>query len=219
MKKILASVLLLVLFASAGCASRAPDLTVQMIQTALAQTQTAGPSVQPRSVRPTPTLTQSPTSSATATSRPTIDAATNVATVIADPEPDFSQAYIYGVAHLGNGHFLVTLEIPESAGNLQDKYYALLGEDALRCIILAEYPDRLYCNGPTENAGKFVSLQVINRITEEIVFESEIGVPPSPYLANLEPKATKKATDGDDSDGASSTPSPTDTDLPPYPNP
>jgi hypothetical protein len=190
-----------------------------MIQTAIAQTQGAGQTVQQRVVPPTSTPTSVPTSSPSPTTRPTIDLSTNVATVIADPEPDFSKAYIYGVAHLGNGHFLVTLEIPESSEYLQNKYYALLGEDTLRCAILDEYPDRLYCNGPTENAGKFVSLQVINSITEETVFESELGVPPSPYLVNLQPKPTKKASGGDPSGGSTPTPSPTETELPPYPNP
>jgi hypothetical protein len=117
------------------------------------------------------------------------------------------------MAHLGNGHFLITLEIPEGAGNLQEKYYGLLDEDSLRCAILEEYPNRLYCNGLTENAGKFVTFQLINAITEEKVFESQIGVPPSPYISIKEPKPTKKAT------GSSSSEQPTDTPLPPYPYP
>jgi hypothetical protein len=200
-----------------GCSILSPETASRAVQTAIAQTLTARPPTESPRPSSTPTQTQIPTNTSPPTTQVQTVQATNVATAIADLEPDFSQAYIYGVAHLGNGHFLVTIEIPGSAGSLQEKYSAMLSDETLRCIILEEYPNRLYCNGPTENAGNFVNFQLINSISNEVVFESQIGVPPSPYISNPGPLPTKKSTNNTVPPNPS--PVPTDTPSPPYPYP
>jgi hypothetical protein len=219
MKAAISILLIIMALGMAGCAVLSPEITSKAIRTGIAQTLTARPPTEPPPPSNTPTSTQIPTDTSEPTLEPITDSATNVATVIADPEPDFNQAYIYGVAHLGNGHFLVTIEIPGSAGNLKEKYTARLADESLRCIILEEYPNRLYCNGPTENAGKYVNFQLINMISNEVVFENQIGVPPSPYISNPGPLPTKKSTDADNSGPPTPTPAPSDTPSPPYPYP
>jgi hypothetical protein len=212
--------LLAFLLGITGCASLSPEITSKIVQTAIAQTLTALPTSSPLPETSTPTLSPSTTATATARIAAVSDTPQNVATIIADPEPDFSQAQVYGLAHLGNGHFLVTIEIPGSAGNLKEKYTALLNEDeSLRCIILEEYPNRLYCNGPTEYAGKYVLFQLFNQISNEVVFETQIGVPPSPYLSKQGTVPGKKPSGSGNPPSPTENPSPTATPVPPYPYP
>jgi len=222
MKKLTWIVMAFLLPGITGCANLSSEAASKTIQTAIAQTLTALPTTNLLPATSTPAASPSPTATANAAVRTAVDSATpqNVATIIADPEPDFSQAHIYGLAHLGNGHFLVTIEIPGSAGNLEEKYTALLNEnESLRCIILEEYPNRLYCNGPTEYAGKYVLFQLINQISNEVVFETQIGVPPSPYTSFKESIPTKKTTGGGNPPPPTESPSPTASPSPPYPYP
>lgn len=216
--KIVTWLLLVFLLGITGCANLSPEITSKTVQTAIAQTLTAVPTSSPLPATSTPTLSPSLTATTTARTAAFWVTPQNVATIIADPEPDFSLASIYSLAHLGNGHFLVTIEIPGSAGNLKEKYTALINEEeSLRCIILEEYPNRLYCNGPTEYAGKYVRFQLIDQVSGEVVFESQIGVPPSPYGSKQETAPGKKASSGGNPASPTETPQPTAYPYPPYP--
>ena len=170
MKRTLIVVLLIstLLFA---CSSPPPTISAALVQTAIAQTQAADP---------TNTLSSSPTArpadyiipQATPEFRPV---RLNVATIIANLKPLFSIAKVLGLAHLENGQLRVTIEVP---GGIQGDYYALVGKEKFDCMLLAEYPDYIYCNGNSPKPDQYVIVKLFEQGAEEAVFESRIGIPP-----------------------------------------
>lgn len=170
MKRICVLVLLISTFLFA-CSSLSPTLSADIVQTAIAQTQAADP---------TSSLSSSPTA------RPadyTIPQATpdfrpirlNVATMIANLKPLFSIAKVLGLARLENGQLRVTIEVP---GGIQGDYYALVGKEKFDCMLLAEYPDYIYCNGNSPKPDQYVIVKLFEQGAEEAVFEARIGIPP-----------------------------------------
>lgn len=177
----------------------------ESVQTAIVQTQR---------IPPTQTFAAQfmenplPTPPVTATVPPTwetpeVVANSDIATQIAQPRPIFEYASVYGLAHLENGQFLITLEIP---GTLSGDYQAMLGGESFRCQILAEFPNRLYCNGLTSFAGQMATLQLQDQKEGTVVFETEIGIPPSPFAAGPT-NLTEKSKGNGHSDQDTPTPS------------
>jgi hypothetical protein len=161
-----------------------------------------------RAVSPTQPPPPTPTPRPAKTQQPEVPATgageQNIATVIADPGPDFSNAWIYGVAHLENGYFLVTLDVP---GGVDGSYRATLGNVAFNCMILDDYPSRLYCTGLTDQAGQFARLQLFEEGNDQVLFETEIGVPPVPLTPEQRASlARDKSGDEDEPPAAGDTP-------------
>jgi len=176
---------LLVLVFSLGlfaCSTAPATPSVGDIQTAIAQTQVAVPKFVPTNSPAPATPTQTPPPVIRPSFTP-VKEATNIATVIADSSPHFDFAEISGVAHLENGYFLITIEVP---GGVRGEYFAALGEEEFKCLVLTEYPDRLYCTGLTSQAGEFVSLQVFEQGIQHPVFEGELGIPPLPATDSIQ---------------------------------
>jgi hypothetical protein len=191
----------------AGCTTAQPTASVAMVRTAIAQTQEASP--------PTPTLqnvaasmpASLPESTEIPIPSPTLSL---IATKIAEPKPVFEYAKIHGIGHLDTGHVLITVEIP---GELLGSYHALVENEVFDCKTLPDYPNRLYCTGLTSYQGKFVQFSLIESRSQVTVFQTEIGIPPSPYTAQNVDKKAEKSTEED-----SDRPTPTPT-LPAYPYP
>ena len=191
----------------AGCSTAQPTASVAMVETAIAQTQEASP--------PTPTLHNFAASMPASLPEPTESPIPSptlslIATKIAEPKPIFEYAKIYGIGHLDTGHVLITVEIP---GELLGSYHALVGNELFDCKTLPDYPNRLYCTGLTSYQGKYVQFSLIESRSQITVFETEIGIPPSPYTAqNVDTKVEKSTEE----DPEQPTPTPT---LPAYPYP
>lgn len=191
----------------AGCTTAQPTASVAMVETAIAQTQEANP--------PTPTphvvAASMPASLPEPTESPIPSPTLSlIATKIAEPKPVFEYAKIYGIGHLDTGHVLITVEIP---GELLGSYHALVENEVFNCKTLPDYPNRLYCTGLTSYQGKFVQFSLIESRSQITVYQTEIGIPPSPYTAqNVDTKVEKTTEE----DPGQTTPTPT---LPAYPYP
>lgn len=162
------------------------------VQTAIAQSQTAASKTKPTEspIPATPTPTPAPVVMATSTPRQ--DEPDNIATVVAHTGPHFDFAEISGVAHLDNGYFLITIEVP---GGVRGEYQALIGEEQFKCLVLAEYPNRLYCTGLTSQAGQFVVVRVYELGAAEPVFEEELGIPPLPPTDSIQARIRRETRD------------------------
>jgi len=164
----------------------------------------------------------SPTASPTDQIKPATPGPTkpaiNIATIIADPVPDFTNAYIYSFAHLANGPLLVTIEVPGAAGALHGGYELNIEDEVLRCIVLEEYPNRLYCHGPTEFAGKIGTIRLFHSPTRNEVFITRAGIPPSPYLSVQNIRPGGRNDDSNENPKPPPTEPPVET-PPPYPYP
>jgi hypothetical protein len=178
------------------------------VQTAIAQTQGAAPTTNPKKSTAPATPTPSPAPVVRATSTPTQEA-TNIATVIADTGPHFDFAEIAGVAHMDNGYFLMTIEV---SGGVRGEYKAVIGEEEFKCQVLAGYPNRLYCTGLTSQAGQFVLVQVYELGKADPVFEDELGIPPLPSNASIQARIKREERGGSPKELPPA-------DSPPYPYP
>jgi hypothetical protein len=208
-----AAILLLFLILGLSACSRAPATpSVGDIQTAIAKTQASAPiipTIEPTNspVPQSPTKTLAPTARATSTP---VEEPTNAAPAIADTGARFNFAEVSGVAHLENGYFLVTLEVP---GNLEGDYFAVLGEDEFDCLVLSDYPNRLYCTGLTSQAGTFVKFELFALGEDQPVFEEELGIPPVDASENIQARIKR------DERNASEENPPADSVPYPYPYP
>lgn len=160
--------------ALSACAASMRTPSAAQIQAAISQTQSA---IQAKPPRATPSAIPSAAPTPEILPETGASAPGFIATLIADPGPAFSRARVYGMAHLSGGRILITLEVP---GNLSGEFHADLGGDELRCLILEEFPNRLYCHGPSSHAGQVVSFELFEAGQPEPVFRSEIGILPSP---------------------------------------
>jgi hypothetical protein len=185
-----------------------------MIETAIAQTQEAKP--------PTPTiqieLAASPVSDPEPTDVPLPSPTLSmVATVIAEPKPIFEYARIYGMGHLGTGHLLITIEVP---GELTGSYQALVADEGFQCTVLPDYPNRLYCTGLTSYQGKYVQLKLIESRSQITVYQTVIGIPPSPAATQTVEMTAGKSNEDSPAQPTDFPEQPTPTPpLPAYPYP
>jgi hypothetical protein len=96
--------------------------------------------------------------------------------------PNFAQASVYAVSHLSGNRLLVTIQIP---GGVSGNYSAGVGTSTLRCEILSQYPDRLYCTGPEPYANyqyKQATVSLYPAGSATAVFQGEFQLPPLPTL-------------------------------------
>ena len=112
-----------------------------------------------------PTYTASVTPSSTPTPRPTATPA---------PRVDFSSATILGVSFLDGSRLMVSVTIP---GGVEGEYRALVGGKAFDCLILGEYPDRLYCIGPRLNAVEDAEISIFPANSDVPLFVAVFAVP------------------------------------------
>ncbi len=130
---------------------------------------TETPTAPPATEAPAPTEppTETPVPSATPTITPT-------------PGPNFGAASVYAVSHLTGDRLLVTIQIP---GGVEGMYQAVVGPSTLNCEILADYPNRLYCNGPEpyqNYTGREATVTVYSTATGASVYQTDFNIPPRP---------------------------------------
>jgi len=177
--KLLNLITLFLLIGLVSCISPPPMPTNEDVKTAIAQTQQANLLIPtfPPEIKLSPTSLPDPTNPPLPT--PTLSL---IATVIAEPKPVFEYAQIYGIAHLQTGHLLITIEVPGDLGGI---YQAFVGNEVFDCSILPEYPNRLYCIGQDVHEGELVQFSIIESSSQITVFQKEVGIPPSPYTAQV----------------------------------
>lgn len=177
------------------------------IQTAIAQTMAAVPSSTPTEIPPIRAIpTSQPLPSHTATLVP-IPSAT---TIISPPVSDQIAASIYAMSNLEDNQLLITIQLP---GNSEGNYRVTVNDLSYHCIVLIQYPDRLYCNGPSPGSGKYAILKLYKEGNDQPVYEEQIGTPvlPPPTAINTQ-KPKPEITENP----APTEPPPT---IPPYPYP
>ena len=77
----------------------------------------------------------------------------SISTIPPQPTKDyFKDAEIISVGYLRNNQLLVVLE---TVSELAGEYFASIGEELYNCEILNNYPNRLYCNGKSNQTGVF----------------------------------------------------------------
>jgi hypothetical protein len=206
-----ALIVLLFALGLVACSNTPATPSVGDIQTAIAQTQAYSfiPTIEPTNTPAPARPTKTPVPALRATSTP-IQESTNIATVIADEGPHFDFAEISGVAHMENGYFLITLEV---SGGVQGAYYARLGEEEFDCVVLRDYPNRLYCTGITTQAGAFVMLQIFELGSARPVYEEEFGIPPLSSSASIQARIKRDEHERPDENP------PADSNPYPYPYP
>jgi hypothetical protein len=149
-------------------------------------TNTPAPDIAPS---PTPPPAASPTPVPVDTAPPAEPTATPPPT--ATSGPDFAQASVYAVAHLSGDRLLVTIQVP---GGVAGNYTAGVSTSTLRCEMLSDYPDRLYCSGPepyTNYTYKDATVSLYPAGSASPVFTADFQIPP---LATPTPTPTKTPT-------------------------
>ena len=146
-----------------ACGTGAAEPSVTAEPTKLQPTeQTPIPSEPPTATSsPTPTSTWTPTSLPRATSTPV-------------PLHDLSGGSVLGVSFLSGARLMVSLTFTES---LDGEFRALVGGKDFACLILDQYPDRLYCIGPELPQGSEAFIEVLRIDFGEPVFEATFSVP------------------------------------------
>lgn len=132
-------------------------------------------------LQPESEASSTPIPSSTETSIPTDTLEPSMTpTITPTSGPDFSNTSVYGVSHMDKDRILISVEVP---GGVEGGYQASVGMIALKCEILSEYPDRLYCSGPEP----FENYQAINATIMimtvpggNVVYEGEFTLPARP---------------------------------------
>jgi hypothetical protein len=129
---------------------------------------------------------------------------------------DFTKANVIGMAHLDNGYFLVTINLP---GKAEGEFRATVAADDFECMVLNQYPERLYCTGITTHAGQYVLFTLYHSGDELPVFETVIGIPPV-YITRMLRYTRKVNKSEAEPTGKPPDQQPTPTAVPyPYPGP
>ncbi|MGA9532517.1 MAG: hypothetical protein WBR18_07355 [Anaerolineales bacterium] len=131
-------------------------------------------------IGPSATPPQLATSTSAPTDTPPPAAPTETPVPTATAGPNFAQASVYAVSHLSGNRLLVTIQIP---GGVSGNYSAGVGTSTLRCEILSQYPDRLYCSGPepyTNYQYKQATVSLYPAGSAEAVFQGDFQIPPLP---------------------------------------
>ena len=72
---------------------------------------------------------------------------------VASTGTDFTNAEIYTKGQIGYRQYMITIQIPEAAGPIKGKYFLETAAKKLSCQIHKDYPNRLYCIGPSPRGG------------------------------------------------------------------
>ncbi len=144
-------------------AARASLSMEQQIQTAIAETQAA-------SVAQVP-LIQTAIAQTQAASQP-------LPVIQITPMPPisdaiFNGAYIYRYGFLGNNRYLITLQL---SGNVSGSYYAVIEGQSYTCSVVADYPNRLYCTGPSVRGGS-QTIYVYEIASNRLAYTGQVVLP------------------------------------------
>jgi hypothetical protein len=153
--------LVMTAIAQTQTAAGSTTLSDQQIQTAIAQMQIfpAGNALPQEPIQTAIALTQTAVSAMSAAGQQSqIDAAltqtqqavggSNVSSE--NPGDPFNGATVYSHGNLAKYTYLITLQLK---GSIQGTYRAVIGGKDYKCEIQAQYPDRLYCSGPSVKGG------------------------------------------------------------------
>ncbi len=144
-------------------------------------------SIQPTetSIPVLPTETETPAPTATATLEPTateIPSPTPSATITLTPTPlaDFPNARMISVEKRANG-LTVIFEI----SGIQQAYGVKINDKDYQCSFEPQYPNRLFCFGPTFAIGT-IDLQFYSQVNPaEVVYQSSYAVPGFVYPTEI----------------------------------
>jgi hypothetical protein len=177
------------------------------IQTAIAQTMAAAPSSTPTEIPP---ITSIPTAQLTPSQTTTSIPLPSATTVISPPVSDQIDASVYALSNLEDEQLLITIQLP---GNAEGNYRVTVNDLSYHCIVLTQYSDRLYCNGPSPGGGKYALLKLYKEGNDQPVFEEQIGTPVLPPPTAIHTQKPKPET--------TENPAPTEAPptIPPYPYP
>jgi hypothetical protein len=128
-------------------------------------------------IRP-PKATRTPTATQTKTPLPSFTPTVSATPTLPPPLDDFSQAVLYASGAKPGWNFSLTILLPEP---VKGEYNALIGDPAkpFTCRSLTEYrqPERLYCFGRIPAADKQVDFRIIEKVTNQVVFQGNVYVP------------------------------------------
>ena len=128
---------------------------------------------EPAQTEPPPTAPPPPSTTLPPAPPPSDPSSTPVPTASPTPGLDFSGAIILNVGYLPGGSLMITIQAPFA---LPGDYRALVGQDAFECRVLPAYPERLYCVGAVQPAGKQI-IQVFPLQGERMLFALEFIIP------------------------------------------
>jgi hypothetical protein len=190
-----------------GCNFALGTPSAASIQTAIAQTMAAAPSSTPTDI---PRITSIPTAQPSPSQTATFVPLPSATIEISPPVSDQIAASVYALSNLEDNQLLITIQLP---GNAEGNYRATVNDLSYHCKVLIQYPDRLYCNGPSPGSGKYALLKLYKEGNDQPVYEEQIGTPilPPPtaiHTQKPEPETTEN-------------PAPTEAPptIPPYPYP
>jgi hypothetical protein len=72
---------------------------------------------------------------------------------VASTGTDFTNAEIYTKGQIGYRQYMITIQIPESAGPVKGTYHLETAAKKLPCQTHKDYTNRLYCIGPSPRGG------------------------------------------------------------------
>lgn len=72
---------------------------------------------------------------------------------IASTGTDFTNAQVYSKGPSGYRKYMITIQIPEDAGPVQGTYHLETAAKKFDCQVHKDYPNRLYCIGPSPRGG------------------------------------------------------------------
>jgi len=88
-------------------------------------------------------------------------------------DASFNGAYVYRYGFLQNNRYLVTMQL---ANNVVGAYYATIGGKTYKCSIIQDYPNRLYCTGPSVRGGSQPVL-IYSDDANRLVYTGEVALP------------------------------------------
>ncbi len=66
---------------------------------------------------------------------------------------DFTGAKIYSQGSLGSRQYMVSIQLSESVKEISGTYFLEVAAKRFKCSVIKDYPNRLYCNGPSPRGG------------------------------------------------------------------
>lgn len=137
----------------------APDQATATLQPTAAPTETLRPSLTPPPAA-TPTITE--TLPPTATLPPT-------------PDPVLSNVKFIGLSWKSNYDLLLSFQFSEPVD--PQKYRVTLEEKEYTCVVIAQFPNRLYCYGQGAKVLAVATVRVYPAESNQVGFEKDVWIP------------------------------------------
>jgi hypothetical protein len=88
---------------------------------------------------------------------------------------DFSQVQLYQGGFLSDFRYFVSFKFPE---DVRGEYHVLVNDNKdYACVVLPDYPSRLYCSGPLVAVNNRVEIELYAGEVEQPVWSGEFFVP------------------------------------------